>query len=155
MAAAQKVQPRRGGSEMSGNLPTAVTAELFLQMVLDLDRTVDVPCALEYRAEEPYAVRATFRTGSADIEWMFARDLIAEGLSRPTGEGDVVVWPEDGDDHHLVLIALNSPTGQAVLEADRSEIEQFLRRTYDIMPAGQESSALDVASWISQILEAC
>ncbi|MGV1004186.1 MAG: SsgA family sporulation/cell division regulator [Candidatus Nanopelagicales bacterium] len=137
---------------MAGNLPTAVTAELFLQMVLDLDRTVDVPCALEYRAEEPYAVRATFRTGSADIEWMFARDLIAEGLSVPSGEGDVVVWPEDGGERQLVLIALNSPTGQAVLEADRAEIAQFLERTFDIVPAGTESDALDIDSWIAQIL---
>ena len=68
---------------MSRSIPTAVTAELSLRMVVDSDRTVEVPCELEYRSEEPYAVRATFRTGAADIEWMFARDLILEGLSGP------------------------------------------------------------------------
>lgn len=137
---------------MASNLPTAVTAELFLQMVVDLDRTVDVPCALEYRSEEPYAVRATFRTGGADIEWMFARDLLAEGLKRPSGEGDVVVWPEHSGPRELVLVALNSPSGQAVLEADRDEIVHFLERTYDIVSSGAESDAMDLDSWIAQIL---
>ncbi len=138
--------------DMASNLPTAVTAELFLQMVVDLDRTVGIACALEYRAEEPYAVRATFRTSQADIEWMFARELLAEGLSKPAGEGDVVVCPEYSGSQPLVLIALNSPTGQAFLEADRSEIVQFLDRTYDIVPVGAESEALDLDSWIAAIL---
>ena len=66
---------------MQSHLPTAVTAELSLRMVVDSDRTIEVPCSLEYRADEPYAIRATFRTGPADIEWMFARDLLLEGFN--------------------------------------------------------------------------
>lgn len=137
---------------MLSNLPTAVTAELSLRMVVDSDRTVEIPCALEYRAEEPYAVRATFRTGHADIEWIFSRDLLAEGLDRPSGEGDVVIWPEHSGRTPLVLFALNSPSGQAVLEADRPHIELFLARTYDIVAAGDESQAVHVDAWISAIL---
>lgn len=137
---------------MQGNLPTAVTAELFLRMAVDSDRTVQVPCSLEYRAEEPFAVRATFRTGAADIEWMFARDLLCEGLERPSGEGDVVIWPEFSGEVPLVLMALSSPSGQAVLEADRLLIEAFLTRTLDIVPAGAESDAVDIDGWITAIL---
>ena len=137
---------------MQGNLPTAVTAELFLRMAVDSDRTVEVPCSLEYRAEEPYAVRATFRTGPADIEWLFARDLLIEGLDRPAGEGDVVIWPEFSGSVPLVLMALSSPSGQAVLEADRPLVEAFLERTLDIVAAGAESEAVDVDGWITAIL---
>ena len=137
---------------MNSNLPTAVSAEIFLRMVVDLDRTIDVPCAMEYRAEEPFAIRATFRTGSADIEWTFARELLAEGMTRPSGEGDVVVWPEYSGTTPLVLLALNSPSGQAVLEADRELVQAFLDRTYDIVPSGSEDMEPDVERWISLIL---
>ncbi len=137
---------------MPSNLPTAVTAELALRMVVDTDRTVEVPCSLEYRAEEPYAVRATFRTGAADIEWMFARDLLVEGLSSPTGEGDVVIWPENHGRTPLLLLALHSPSGQAVLEADRVVVEAFLDRTFDIVAEGAESEAVNVDRWIHAIL---
>lgn len=137
---------------MSDTTPSAVTAEIFLRMVVDDERSIDVPCSLEYRAEEPYAVRATFRTGAADIEWTFARDLISEGMTRPAGEGDVVVWTEIAGPKPLVVLALNSPSGQAVLEVDRSVIEVFLARTYDIVPAGSETMELLVDSWIAQIL---
>jgi hypothetical protein len=132
--------------------PTAVTAELSLRMVVDSDRTVAVPCSLEYRAEEPYAIRATFRTGVTDIEWMFARDLLLEGLQRPSGEGDVVMWPEHHDDTPLLLLALNSPSGQAVLECESPHVEHFLRRTFEIVPLGHESAAIDIDGTIAAIL---
>lgn len=137
---------------MTSNTPTAVTAELFLRMVVDSDRTVEVPCSLEYRAEEPYAIRATFRTGAADIEWIFARDLLVEGLHRPAGEGDVVIWPEFSGESPLVLLALNSPSGQAVLESDRPMVEAFLQRTVDIVAIGAEGDSTDVDRWITAIL---
>ena len=132
--------------------PTAVTAELSLRMVVDSDRTVAVPCSLEYRAEEPYAIRATFRTGITDIEWMFARDLLLEGLQRPSGEGDVVMWPERHDDVPLLLIALNSPSGQAVLECDSAHVELFMRRTFQIVPIGEETASMDIDGTIAAIL---
>jgi len=137
---------------MFRSIPTAVTAELSMRMVVDSDRTIDVPCELEYRSDEPYAVRATFRTGAADIEWMFARDLILEGMQRPSGEGDIVIWPENHGAQPLILLALNSPTGQAVLEADRPHIEHFVRRTFDIVAVGDEGTTVDVDRCIERIL---
>lgn len=137
---------------MFRSIPTAVTAELLMRMVVDSDRTIDVPCELEYRSDEPYAVRATFRTGAADIEWMFARDLILEGMQRPSGEGDIVIWPENHGAEPLILLALNSPTGQAVLESDRAHIEHFVRRTFDIVAVGDEGTTVDVDRCIDRIL---
>jgi Streptomyces sporulation and cell division protein, SsgA len=138
--------------EMDRQQPTAVTAELTLRMVVDSQRTVAIPCSLEYRAEEPFAVRAIFRTGPADIEWSFARDLMIEGLQRPSGEGDVVMWPERQGPVPLLLIALNSPSGQAVLECESAHVEQFLRRTFQIVPLGDEGASLDIDATIAAIL---
>ncbi len=137
---------------MSRSIPTAVTAELSLRMVVDSDRTVEVPCEFEYRSDEPYAVHATFRTGAADIEWTFARDLILEGMQRPSGEGDVVIWPEHQGTEPLILLALNSPTGQAVLECDRAHLEHFMRRSFDIVAVGDEGGGLDIDRTIHLIL---
>lgn len=132
--------------------PTAVTVELYMRMVVDSDRTVDVPCSLEYRVDEPFAVRATFDTGAASIEWMFARDLLVEGLRRPSGEGDVIIWPEHMGRSPMILMALSSPSGQAVLEADRVVMEAFLARTFELVPEGSESASVDIDNWIDAIL---
>ncbi|MGB8020925.1 MAG: SsgA family sporulation/cell division regulator [Candidatus Nanopelagicales bacterium] len=132
--------------------PTAVTVELYMRMVVDSDRTVDVPCSLEYRVDEPFAVRATFNTGASNIEWMFARDLLVEGLRRPSGEGDVIIWPEHMGQSPLILMALSSPSGQAVLEADRVVMEAFLARTFELVPEGSESASVDIDIWINAIL---
>ncbi len=83
---------------------------------------------------------------------MFGRDLILEGLQRPSGEGDVVMWPENHGDVQIVLFALSSPTGQAVLECDRGHLEHFLRRTFDIVAVGDESAAIDIDACINLIL---
>lgn len=139
-------------SQMQHDLPTAVTAELSLRMVVDADRTVEVPCTMEYRADEPYAVYATFHTGVADIGWVFARDLLVEGMQRPSGDGDIVISPEWHGRVPQVVLALNSPSGLAVMECDRSHIEVFLRHTYGIVAVGEESASLDVDGCIEAIL---
>lgn len=137
---------------MRGSLPTAIAAELTLRLVVDGDATVAVPCVFRYVAEDPYAVHATFRTGFAEIRWTFSREILIEGMQRPSGLGDVVVWPESDGDSRLLLIALSSPTGEAVLECDLVHVEQFVQRTYDVVALGEESQRVDVDRCIDQIL---
>lgn len=137
---------------MRGSLPTAIAAELTLRLVVDGDSTVAVPCVFQYVAEDPFAVHTTFRTGFAEIRWTFSREILIEGMQRPSGLGDVVVWPETDGDRQLLLIALTSPTGEAVLECDLRHVEQFLERTYEIVPLGEETERVDVDTLIDQIL---
>jgi hypothetical protein len=134
------------------SLPMAVTAELSMSLLLDGDRTVEVPCTMEYRADEPYAIHATFRTGPTDIEWVFGRDLVVEGLQRFSGEGDIVIRPVPHGRIPLVEIVLNSPSGRAELYAERAGLEHFLRRTYDIVAVGEEPTLLDIDNVIARIL---
>ena len=85
--------------------------------------------------------------------WVFARDLIAQGLESPAGEGDVGVWPSRSQGEPVVCLALSSPNGQALLECPRADIAGFLEQTLGTVPAGDESLHLDVETPINQLLD--
>ena len=99
-------------------MSTSVTCELHLRLVVSSESSLPVPAGLRYDSADPYAVHATFHTGAREtVDWVFARDLLAEGLRRPTGCGDVRVWPSRNRGQGIVCIALSSPEGEALLEA--------------------------------------
>ena len=106
---------------------TTVSCELHLRLVVSSESSLPVPAGLRYDTADPYAVHATFHTGAEEtVEWVFARDLLAEGLHRPTGTGDVRVWPSRSHGQGVVCIALSSPEGEALLEAPARALESFL-----------------------------
>ncbi len=109
-----------------------------------------------------------FHVGTDEpVEWIFARDLLAAGIESPQGEGDVKVWPsaqscaeaEDLDvigtadaDYAVLNIELSSPFGEAHFEAPAQAMSAFLRRTYSIVPAGQETSYIDLETELNDLL---
>ena len=113
---------------------------------------VPVKVDLTYHSRDPYAVRASFRTGSSSVEWVFARDLLRTGLTSPVGEGDVHVWPSWGTGRELLMISLTSPDGQAVLEAGAQDVRTFLDRTTAVVPDGEESAHLDLDAALARLL---
>ena len=55
---------------------------------------VPVKVELTYDSRDPFAVQASFRTGQGTaVDWVFARDLLADGLMASSGTGDVRVQP--------------------------------------------------------------
>ena len=137
----------------TGPLPTIVTTEMDLKLVLTAERSVSVLALMDYAAHEPFSVRATFRTSEGDVNWVFARELIAEGLRKPAGDGDIAMWPSKTDGREVLCISLSSPSGQALMEAPRDSIEEFLARSYTVVPAGSESTLIDMDSLIDRLLE--
>jgi hypothetical protein len=137
----------------TGPLPTIVTTEMDLKLVLTAERSVSVLALLDYAAHEPFSVRATFRTAEGDVNWVFARELIADGLRKPAGDGDIAMWPSKTDGREVLCISLSSPSGQALMEAPREVIEDFLARSYTVVPSGSESSLIDMDSLIDRLLE--
>jgi hypothetical protein len=108
---------------------------------------------LEYTSSDPFAVVAVFRTSHSPIRWVFGRDLLAEGLFAPAGHGDVHVWPcLDTRGHAVVLIELNSPDGEALLQAASREVSEFLQRTFELVPRGTEEMQVDVDDTLLQLL---
>ncbi|HSZ51559.1 MAG TPA: SsgA family sporulation/cell division regulator, partial [Caulobacteraceae bacterium] len=65
-------------------------------------------------------------------------------------------WPSAGSQGGLPGIVLNielsSPFGQAHFEAPIKEISDFLRRTYQIVPAGEETDHVDVEAELASVL---
>ena len=124
---------------------TTVSCELHLRLVVSSESSLPVPAGLRYDTADPYAVHATFHTGAEEtVEWVFARDLLAEGLHRPTGTGDVRVWPSRSHGQGVVCIALSSPEGEALLEAPARALESFLKRTDAAVPPGTEHRHFDL-----------
>lgn len=106
----------------------------------------------EFSSADPFAVSATFHSGDMDIDWVFARDLLVEGMQKTSGIGDVVISPiEFGSDPRLQLV-LRSPQGEAVLSAKREDVELFLMQTYQVVPLEEESRFLNVAGALAAIL---
>ena len=136
------------------NTRATVSAELGLRLVAAEQTIVPLVASLHYRGTDPYAVRMAFYVGTEDpVEWIFARELLADGMAGPVGEGDVQIWPsppsafaegEPGAPFSVLNIKLSSPFGEAHFEAPAEAIANFLDRTYTVVRMGQESSAIDI-----------
>ncbi len=138
---------------MIGRPSASVTRELALQLIVPGDAAVPLPVTMRYESRDPYAVHATFRTGRGEgVDWVFARELLAEGVSRHVGEGDVRVWPGSHDGLDVVYIALTSPDGEALLAAPLADLIEFVRRTQALVPDGSESRHLDLDTAITALL---
>jgi len=106
-----------------------------------------------YEASDPFAVRIAFgdvgdEGGAVDaddagIAWLVSRELLQSGLERPSGDGDVRIWPAHAATDVLFL-HLRAPSGEALFELSRATVAAFLRQTEVLVPSGSESSLLDI-----------
>ncbi|KUN01453.1 sporulation protein SsgA [Streptomyces yokosukanensis] len=132
---------------------TVVERELELRLILSPERGIPVPARLSYRSDDPYAVHITFHINSqSPVNWTFARDLLVEGVFRPCGHGDVRVWPTKVDGRSVVLMALSSPDGDALLEAPIPQVSAWLERTLRAVPPGTEGGQLGIDDALDQLL---
>lgn len=129
---------------------TTVRAKTHLQLLMDgRPRPQPVPATFTYRSNDPYAVRVVFgeRVGT-QVEWVFARELLIEGLRHTSGTGDVRVRRQpavpgrEGPDR--VHISLSSPEGRAVLSMLPSDLETFLASTRAVVVYGSEHQHMRV-----------
>jgi len=149
---------------MSRSGSTTISAELGLRLVVPQQTIVPLVASMYYCGTDPYAVRMAFHVGTDEpVEWIFARDLLASGIRSRQGEGDVKVWPSAkscaepdrpaaGPEYTVLNIELSSPFGQAHFEAPAQAMAAFLQRTYQIVPAGQESGFVDIETELNDLL---
>jgi hypothetical protein len=132
---------------------SVVERELELKLILSPERSIAVPARLSYRTDDPYAVHIVFHINSAHpVNWTFARELLVEGVFRPSGHGDVRVWPTKVDGHSVVMMALSSPAGDALLEAPSAQVSAWLERTLRVMPPGSEAKQLGIDDGLAELL---
>ncbi len=121
----------------------------------------EVPALLCYEPTDPFAVRIAFgdvgdEKDLVDVEegaiaWLVSRELLQSGLDRPSGEGDVRVWPAHGATDVLYL-HLRAPSGEALFELSRATVAAFLRQTEALVPSGSESSMLSLDEELQALL---
>ncbi|WP_042366385.1 SsgA family sporulation/cell division regulator [Streptacidiphilus neutrinimicus] len=100
-------------------------------------------CTLRYTAADPYAVQLCFPELGAQGDppmWSLSRELLAAGLSRPAGEGDVV-WSPRG--RRRSALTLRGRHDHVTLVFRTEQLRQFLERTWQCVPAGAEAWLVD------------
>lgn len=134
-----------------------VTAGVALRLLAPTGEATTLNASFSYTSDDPYAVRVSFHVGlDSPVSWVFARELLSAGLKGPQGLGDVRVWPSapakpgiPGTDLNVELL---SPYGRAEFTVPISKLGDFLRRTYAVVPAGQESLYVDVDAGVAELL---
>lgn len=131
---------------------TPVKAQLQLRYVAPDTTTVPCPAELRFDPADPWAVTLEFRPETGAVPWLFARELLTDGVHDVVGEGDVQVWPSESSGGPVVCIALRSQDGNALFEASRADVEAFLSRSYAVLPHGAERHAVDIDVELQRIL---
>ncbi|MFF2628852.1 SsgA family sporulation/cell division regulator [Kitasatospora griseola] len=159
--------------------PAPIEQHTQARLILGSHRSALLRVALRYRCEDPLAVRMAFPAEYAldadpydphgpydpsdpfdtaaapadrsapDIEWVFARQLLAAGLEQLAGEGDVRIRPAFG---MRTMVELRSPEGVALLQFARADLRRFLWRSHLAVPEGQELRHLDCDRALAQLL---
>ena len=132
-----------------------ISQDIVMDCVDAAGTVTALDAALGYDPSDPYAVTATFRTSAGSVVWTFARELLSRGLTTPTGEGDVHIWPcLDSAGRAVVIIELSSPDGELIAQAPTQDVYRFVSRSLALVPAGLESAYVDMDELIVQLLAA-
>lgn len=122
-------------------------ADLVLTMWRHVSEHESLPVRARfgYDRAQPLEVCVEFVNDSgAAVTWVLSRDLLMAGLHRPSGDGDVRIWPpcpRHGGDR--IWILLQGRTGVALLEGDVAPVRAWLGETLRSVPFGAEGLAMD------------
>jgi hypothetical protein len=130
-----------------------VREEVRVNLILSPERSVPVPARFRYLADDPYAVHVTFHLGQdSPVTWVFARDLLVEGMFRACGHGDVRIWPTRQGGRNVICLALSSPAGDALIEAPAGAVACWLESALRLVPPGREDADLDMDGALAALL---
>ncbi|MFJ1608532.1 SsgA family sporulation/cell division regulator [Streptomyces sp. NPDC088253] len=131
-----------------------VVRGLPVRLVVSHEMSFSASMRLQYEPSDPYAVRAAFTVAGSDetAEWIIGRDLLADGLEGPTGEGDIRLWPAEEHDVSDLYILLNPPAGTALLKAPAQEIKAFLQEAEAVVPRGAEPGRIDLDALLAHLI---
>jgi len=125
--------------------PPSVMCTVTVHVSVPPGLSAPLPAELHYDMTDPYAVRLSLGApATRPVDWVFARSLLTEGLSRPSGSGDVLVIPRHRCHPNSLRIVLRVDAGTALIEIAESEVSAFLRRTDSLVPPGTESLHIDI-----------
>lgn len=131
-----------------------VSYAMTLQLLSSPTGARPLHAEFHYSTHDPLAVTVIFdATSESPVRWVFARDLLSEGLNGQVGVGDVSVSPvEDENGIPAVQIQLSSPDGDAYLLAPADHVNEFVRRTWRLVPPGTEAPFLNIDTALDALL---
>jgi hypothetical protein len=134
-------------------MTTGATTKHIKLTLLTVGDDCVVPSTFRHLPSDPYAVRVGMQIDGCRIEWLMGRELLQAGLLEAAGLGDVCVHPGvDENGAPVVHLELSSPDGDAVLVVPALELAQFLEASYRSVPAGTETSLLDIDAALIELL---
>ncbi len=111
---------------------------------------------LTWHAADPLAVVLTL-TAQPDHpslprgEWVILRDFLRYGLEEPTGDGTVRIRPDFALDR--VWLELERPGRAACVSVPRPLVAEFLGRTEQVVPFGEERSQSAIDALLARLLD--
>lgn len=95
---------------------------------------------LSYHRDDPYAVQLFVCTWAGPTQcWVFARDLLSDGLAAPVGLGDVGVYPGVCCE---LTVRLGRGDDAIWIELPKSPVRDFINETLSVVRRGHEPEAL-------------
>ncbi|MQY14528.1 Sporulation-specific cell division protein SsgB [Streptomyces sp. RB5] len=136
------------------NQPTTVVHAATVAVDVPGEPVVLMPALLHYDRADPYAVLLSLGAPETEpVDWVFARSLLAEGMRRPSGVGRVLVNPPHRCHRDSVRIVVRSAHRAALIEVRTTDVREFLRRSYALVPDGKEY--IDVDGALAVLMDSC
>lgn len=133
----------------------AITSDLDMEFVDNEGTSTPLAASFEFNPADPYAVSILFKGEPVPVRWTFARDLLIEGFYEPTGDGDVHVWPcLSADGCAVVILELNSPSGEVLIQASSRSVSTFIQQMLAIVPQGAEEDLIDFDAELTELFGA-
>ncbi|MFJ5844808.1 SsgA family sporulation/cell division regulator [Streptomyces sp. NPDC092903] len=124
------------------------------RMVASAPRMETLPALLSYDRTDPFAIRMAFPAPATlegtEVSWEFSRELLAEGMDVPAGQGDVRIRPFGYD---RTVLEFHAPEGVAMVHVRTAELRRFLRRVQQLVPVGAEHRFLDLDRSLTDLLD--
>lgn len=137
---------------MAGNtasLPQDLTATTTMWLAAG-ESSVEIRATLAYSANDPFSVTLGLSLGADQaVEWVFARELLIDGVHLPVGQGDIHIYPTFGE----LRINLQSPDGSATLAADLATMRQFADDMQATVALGNEHEFFSFDDELAELLE--
>ncbi|MDX6234893.1 MAG: hypothetical protein QOH68_4028 [Nocardioidaceae bacterium] len=137
------------------HLPRTITTRLSL-VVSTGTGEAELDAELRYDPADPFAVALAIGVECGEpVVWTFARDLLAAGVSAPSGEGDITVEPDlasSMDDSERLLRITLATDCLATMVTPAAPVLEFLVETYAIVPTGSELDRVDFDAEIAALL---
>ncbi|MFB0626010.1 SsgA family sporulation/cell division regulator [Streptomyces sp. AB3(2024)] len=109
--------------------------------------------AFVYRTDRPYELAVDFRGAGAHLaHWVFSRELLLDGQTCATGEGDIQVWPLRRGTEPRVFLAFSNGVQSCVVSARAKDVRELCRRLTELVPRGQERRHYDLDAELSALL---